>query len=223
MELVIQQARPHLAVMRPMSGLVCFFIWVAGAGQAMAIETTSYTVAQSFSDFELRNYAGYLVAETEVHAPQDQAGNQAFGILAGYIFGKNTGQQKIEMTAPVTQTAGSKIAMTAPVTQTAGADGAYIVRFMMPSQYNLDTLPKPLDARVSIKQVAPQRVAALRYSGTWSQANYQEHLAELRNALKREAMTATSEPIWARYDPPWKPWFMRRNEILIPVELPAAR
>lgn len=223
MELVIQLARPHLAVMRPMSGLVCFFILVAGLGQAMAIETTDYTVTQRFADFELRDYAGYMVAETVVRAPADQAGTEAFRILAAYIFGKNTGQQKIAMTAPVTQTAGTKIAMTSPVTQAGAGDGAYTVRFMMPSQYNLDTLPKPVDARVSIKQVSPQRLAALRYSGTWSEANYLEHLAVLHNALKREAMKSAGEPIWARYDPPWIPWFMRRNEILIPVEVPAAR
>ncbi len=202
---------------------MCFFILVASAGQVMAIETTDYKVAQRFADFEVRDYPGYVVAETEVRAREDEAGSQAFGILAAFIFGKNTTQQKIEMTAPVTQTAGTKIAMTSPVTQTAAGEGAYIVRFMMPSQYNLDSLPKPVDARVSIKQVAPQRLAALRYSGTWSQANYREHVSALRSALTREAMKPVGEPIWARYDPPWKPWFMRRNEILIPIEMPPAR
>jgi hypothetical protein len=88
---------------------------------------------------------------------------------------------------------------------------------MMPSEYRLETLPEPKDARVHLREVPARRVAAMKYSGTWSQQNYDEHLAALRAAMKREGLEPAGEPTWARYDPPYKPWFMRKNEILIEV------
>ncbi len=124
------------------------------------------------------------------------------------------------MTAPVTQTRteGAQIAMTAPVTQVLTRDHTWRVQFMMPSQYTLETLPEPMDARVKLREVGPRRVAALRYSGTWSQANFDEHLEKLRRAMQLAGLEAKGEPLWARYDPPpFKPWFLRTNEILIDV------
>jgi len=185
----------------------------------MATETQRYETISRFEDIEVREYPSCIVAETELTGTAETVGNQAFSLLAGYIFGKNNGGQKIAMTAPVTQSAqsGTKIAMTAPVTQTQGAGGVYRVRFVMPRGYTLDTLPAPRDGRVQLKAMPPQKMAVLRYSGTWSQENYEEHLAKLRAQMQRHGLTAQGEPVWARFDPPWKPWFMRHNEIQIPV------
>jgi len=183
----------------------------------MAIEQPKHEVVKTYDDFEVREYPAYVVAETEVTGEQTEAGNEAFSRLAGYIFGNNGGAKKIAMTAPVTQAPGAKIAMTAPVTQTSTGAKTWRVQFMMPAEYRLETLPEPKDARVQLKTVPARRVAALRYSGTWSQKNYDEHLAELSAAMKREGLEATGEPTWARYDPPFKPWFLRTNEILIEV------
>src|SRR5512143_3703045 len=85
---------------------------------AMAIDEPGYTVVRTDDAFEVRRYEPYIVAETVVDAAAEDAGNQGFRILAGYIFGQNQGARKIEMTAPVTQ-APTTIAMTAPVTQSA--------------------------------------------------------------------------------------------------------
>ncbi len=185
----------------------------------MATETQRYETISQFDDIEVREYPSCIVAETELKGTAETVGNQAFSVLAGYIFGKNGGGQKIAMTAPVTQSAhgGTTIAMTAPVTQTQGAGDVYRVRFVMPRGYTLKTLPVPLDDRVALKVMPAQRMAVLRYSGTWSQANYEDHLAKLRAQMQRHGLAAQGEPVWARFDPPWKPWFMRHNEIQVPV------
>ncbi len=186
----------------------------------MATETPKFKVIEKYGDVELREYPSYVVAETEVDGDQGEVGNEAFSRLAGYIFGNNRGAKKIAMTAPVTQAPveGTRIAMTAPVTQQASGSKRWQVQFMMPSEWSLDRLPEPKDSRVHLRVMPPRKVAAIQCSGTWSQSNYAEHLAALEKSLSRHALTAKGEPIWARYDPPYKPWFLRKNEILIEVE-----
>lgn len=198
--------------------LVALFALVAAATPppASAIEEPAFEVVQSFDGFEVRRYAPTIVAQTVVQAGLEDAGNEAFRILAGYIFGKNKGERKIDMTAPVAQTP-AKIAMTAPVAQTPAGD-AMLVQFTMPREWTLETLPEPLDARVELKALPSRTVAVIRYSGTWSEARYAEHLGKLKAALAREGMRWQGEPVWARYNPPIMPWFLRRNEIWL--ELP---
>jgi hypothetical protein len=184
----------------------------------MAIERTKYTVIAKDADFELRQYEPHIVAETIVEGDFEAAGNEGFRRLAGYIFGANRTQQKISMTAPVTLEAGSeKIPMTAPVTQEALA-GRWRITFLMPSDYTLETLPEPLDASVALQSVPGTLMAALRYSGTWDRERYEEKKASLDALLRQKGLQPVGEPIFARYDPPFKPWFLRRNEVLIPVE-----
>jgi len=184
---------------------------------AQAIEEPRYTVERQYDNFELRSYAPVLVAEVTVAGPADDAGNQGFRILAGYIFGKNKGEREIAMTAPVTQTPEpTKIAMTAPVTQ-AAADGGYTVQFTMPATFKLATLPEPLDARIRLKEIPGKRYAVIRYSGFWSDANYNSHLDKLERAVTAAGVATTGAPVYARYDAPWVPWFARRNEIWLHV------
>jgi hypothetical protein len=188
------------------------------AGQASAIEEPKFRVLHQYGDFEVREYAPYLVAETMVSAGFEDAGNEGFRRLFDYISGENSGHASITMTAPVIQ-AGQKIAMSAPVLQSA-TTGSYAVRFVMPSSATLRTLPVPNDKRVVVREIPSARFAVIRYSGFWSAENYRTHLEQLRAAMAREHLTATGEPVWARYDPPFMPWFLRRNEILIPVGQP---
>ena len=153
------------------------------------------------------------MAETVVAGPADQAGGQAFPILADYIFGKNKGARKLEMTAPVTQTpAPVKLEMTAPVTQAAVA-GGFLIQFVLPKSVTLATAPEPLDPRVHLREIPVTRVAVIRYSGFWSQSNYETHLDRLREAMRNAGLTGIGDPVYSRYDPPFMPWFLRRNEI----------
>jgi hypothetical protein len=185
----------------------------------MAIEEPRYQVIEQDGAFELRDYAAYLVAETRVEASFEDAGNEAFRRLFRYISGDNAAQQKIAMTAPVTQGKGEKIAMTAPVTQVADGDH-YRVAFVVPSRYSASTVPKPLDPRIEIRTVPARRVAVWRYSGRWTQERYDQMERQLREAIVARGLSVNGPPVLARYDPPFMPWFMRRNEVLIPTAAP---
>jgi SOUL heme-binding protein len=188
------------------------FLWaIPMTSQATA--EPDYQIVQKLEDVEVRAYAAYTVAEVVVSGTAAEAGNLAFPILAGYIFGKNKGERKFAMTAPVTQAAEPvKLEMTAPVTQTP-APGGFRVQFVLPKGVTLDSAPEPLDNRVVLRVVEPGRVAVIRYSGFWSEANYGQHLAKLQATLRAAGLPWVGEPIYSRYNAPFTPWFMRRNEI----------
>jgi hypothetical protein len=178
-----------------------------------ATEEPDYEVVQKLEDIEVRAYAAYCVAEVVVPGPAEDAGGQAFPLLAGYIFGKNKGERKFAMTAPVTQTTQPvKLEMTAPVTQTAVAAG-FRVQFVLPKGVTASTAPEPLDARVTLRDIAPSRLAVIRYSGFWSEANYQRHLTTLQTALRAANLAWVGAAVYSRYNAPFTPWFLRRNEI----------
>jgi hypothetical protein len=195
-------------------------------GPALAIEEPTYDLLSSYREFELRRYSPHLVAEMEVGGDFDAVGSTAFRVLADYIFGNNRRRERIEMTAPVSQRAseGEKIGMTAPVTQRSAEGGnSYIVSFVMPARYTLDTLPEPVDGRIRIRQEAGSVMAARRYSGRWTQANYEENLKALREGLARADLRPIGAPVYARYNSPFSLWFLRRNEVLIEVQAPESR
>lgn len=192
---------------------LCSLILFALPMTSYATQEPDYQLVQQLEDIEVRAYAAYAVAEVVVPGPASEAGNLAFPMLADYIFGKNKGERKLAMTAPVTQTAEPvKLAMTAPVTQTAAAEG-FRVQFVLPKGVTAASAPEPVDTRVSLRDVAPHRVAVIRYSGFWSEANYNEHLAKLQASMRAAGLVPEGEPVYSRYNPPFTPWFLRRNEI----------
>jgi hypothetical protein len=197
-----------------MLGRMVWSILAAVPLRSQAIEEPDYQVIRQLdSHVELRQYAPYVVAEVDLKATAEDAGSQAFPILAGYIFGKNKGERRFAMTAPVTQSATPvKMEMTAPVTQ-AAVPGGMRVQFVLPKGVTLESAPEPLDARVQLRLVSAAAWAAIRYSGTWSRSNYDEHLALLKATLDKAGVATQGEPVLARYDGPFTPWFLRRNEI----------
>lgn len=190
--------------------------------QLLALEEPKYKVLKNFDDIEIREYNSYLVAETTVSSDFEDAGNQAFSRLFNYIDGENISQKSIEMTAPVEQekmdSEGQEIEMTAPVSQETMSNGTYRIAFVMPSSFTLETLPKPKDDRLKIRKVPARKVAVIRYSGTWSEENYDEHKKELYSFLSEKSYKIVGKPLWARYDPPFMPWLFRRNEIMVEIE-----
>jgi hypothetical protein len=180
-------------------------------------ERQRYVVLEQYPGFELRRYAAHLVAEVDVDASFTDAGNRAFGVLAGFIFGRNSTQGAVSMTSPVVQeSASTTIAMTSPVVQEPG-EGRHVVGFVMPAEYTVDTLPTPTDPRVRIREVPSQVAAARAFTGRWSERIYQGHLAELRHAVQAAGLEIVGQPRFARFDPPWTPWFLRHNEVVLPV------
>jgi len=188
---------------------------------AMATEEPAFTVSMKEGAFEVRSYPALVAAQVNVTGSRNEASKAGFKLLAGYIFGGNTRKQSIAMTAPVVQApAGSeKIAMTAPVLQTPmpGQSGAWTVRFIMPAAYTLDTLPTPDDAKVQLLALPPARFAVVTFSGLAREDDVALRTAELNAFIASNALQAAGPPAVARYNPPWTPWFMRRNEVLIAV------
>jgi hypothetical protein len=183
----------------------------------MAIEEAAYTLVQRDGAFELREYAPQLLAETVVEGDLESAGTKAFTRLFRYISGHNRPGIKVAMTAPVSQEpARQTIRMTAPVGQEP-VPGGWAVSFMMPATFTLETLPEPDDPAITLRQVPARRVAAVRYAGAWSEKGYLRHKTSLEAWIRTQGWAVTGAVVWARYNAPFMPWFLRRNEVLIPV------
>ena len=203
-------------------GLVVRTGWLAGAvaacllitaDPAMAIETPNYKVVSKQGDFELRDYPAQTVAEVVVDGDQKGAVQLGFRRLAGYIFGANAGGQKISMTAPVGQTPRAN----GPTSPSALGARQWTVRFDMPRDLDLSALPKPKDASIRLLTLPPSRIASVRFAGLMSDSAAAKQTAALLAYIKTDGLKAAGPPTLAQYDPPWTLWFLRRNEVLIPV------
>ncbi|MFC9772165.1 MULTISPECIES: SOUL family heme-binding protein [unclassified Pseudarthrobacter] len=184
-------------------------------------EQQPYESVRRYPHFELRRYPDYVVAEVSVAADFDRAGNVAFRRLFNYISGNNTAGAKLAMTAPVVQEAGQsqKLAMTAPVLQSGplsggGGSAELVVAFVLPAGLTAETAPVPTDPTVKIRAVPGSLAAVLRFSGRGSKANFERRNNGLRAALNLAGLTPLGAPRFARFDPPFKPWFLRHNEVV---------
>lgn len=184
----------------------------------MATEEPSYRSILQETPFEIREYPALIAAEVTVSGERSEAASAGFRLLAGYIFGGNTRKQSIAMTAPVIQneSPNEKIAMTAPVMQSPDPSG-WIIRFIMPASYTLDTLPTPNDPKVRLIPLPPKRLAVVRFSGLVDDNDVEQQTTVLRAFIAQQKLTAVGTPSLARYDPPWTLWFLRRNEIMLEV------
>jgi len=193
------------------------------------VEQAKYTVAEAYGEIEIREYAPMIVAEVEVSGERRSSLQQGFRMIADYIFGNNISAQKVAMTAPVIQQSSEKIAMTAPVIQQSSEKIAmtapviqqgenndlWNVRFVMPENYTLATLPTPKNKAVKIKKIESKRFAVIRFSGIGSEKNLKKHTEELERFLKIRQLKAISAVTFAFFNPPWTLPFLRRNEIMI--------
>jgi len=194
-----------------LTSLLLAFSLLSGA-KAMAIEKPNYTVVMSEDKFEVREYPPMMLAEVKVTGNRDQAANRGFRKLAAFIFGDNTPNSKIAMTAPVMQKPESqKIAMTAPVMQTPNADGKWTVNFMMPSEYSMETLPKPTDGDIRIYMSEPYRTVSIRFSGRGKMKNLNKQ--KLDEFVAAQGLKIVGGPEYAFYNAPFVPPFLRRNEV----------
>ncbi len=195
-------------------------IWASTVGRR--VEQPSYDLEGRDADFEIRRYPGRIVAETRVAGAWRRAGNEGFRRLISYIKGANRRGEGVAMTAPVAQrSAGERIAMTAPVGQHREA-GAWTVSFTMPSARTIATLPAPTDARISLRELPARRVAVVRFRGRWSEAEFERRAAALARWAGDHGLVVASTPEVNRYDPPWTPPFLRRNEVWLEVTEKAA-
>jgi hypothetical protein len=188
--------------------------------KSFAIESPKYTVIYKDDVVEYRQYEPYIVAETFVDNSSSyrKASNEGFMRLFRYITGNNSSQSNIEMTAPVQQSASSEeIAMTAPVQRVETPQG-WSVAFMLPSEFSLETAPLPSDDRIALRSVEGQLMAVVRYSGRWTERNYEKHKEQLLNSLEAVAIESVGVVESAAYDAPYVLPFLRRNEVMIEVK-----
>ena len=209
--------------------VLVFLTGILIASIAMATEEPKYVVLEKSEPFELRAYAPMIVAEVKVEGDLDAASSQGFRLIAAYIFGQNQISEKIAMTAPVGIEAkevdkSAKIAMTAPVTIESAksvdksTNAQWTVSFVMPSEYTLVTLPKPINPQVLIREVPAEKRAVITFSGFYNEDKVQEKTRELQGWMKSKNLKSIGVPQFARYNPPWTLPFMRRNELMIQVQ-----
>jgi DNA gyrase inhibitor GyrI len=167
--------------------------------QTRNVEIARYEVIEADGPIEIRDYPALTVAEVTRSGNRDQAVRAGFGPLARYIFAKEREGEKIAMTAPVTQKS---------------KGGTWTIQFIMPSGYSLENLPKPASTDVQLREIPPARRAVIRFSGWWSDELFNAKDAALREWLKGKGLEVSGTPLFAYYNDPFTPGFLRRNEIL---------
>lgn len=195
------------------------------SGSASATEKPNYTVIETDGKFETREYPPMILAEVTVEGDRRTANNRGFRKLAAFIFGDNVSQDKVAMTSPVISkpqkiamtspvvSSPEKIDMTSPVTRSLDEDGRWTVNFMMPSEYSMETLPKPTDPDIRIFKTDSYRTVSIRYNGNNNSKNIAKHEAKLRAYIEEQNLSVEASPEYAGYDAPWVPGPMKRNEV----------
>jgi len=181
------------------------------------VETPSYKVIQSKGKIEIREFDPMVIAEVQVVGRRKDAISSGFKLLADYIFGNNISQENIDTTATIQRPASEKIAMTAPVQQQL-ANNSWLVSFVMPSEYNLEDLPKPKNVEVKLKNVPVKRFVTIQFSGTSSDENLAKHKKLLVEFIKNNSISVTGTSKYAFYNPPWTLPLMRRNEVMFEIQ-----
>jgi hypothetical protein len=180
-------------------------------------EHQPYDVVRATPDYELRRYPAHVVAETEAAAGFEAAGNAAFRPLVSYISGSNVAQTSLAMTAPVVQQRSTIDVSHERTVTDAVTPGRYVVAFVLPADVDPDHAPVPTDTRVRVRAVPEENAAAVRFSGRWTESGYRSRVEALLAALDRDGLETAGPPRFARFDPPWTPWFLRHNEVVVPL------
>ena len=162
----------------------------------------SWTSLSKEGSIEIRHYDPMVVAEVTMTGERYKAINEGFRVLAAYIFGGNADKKEITMTAPVIQ-------------QKSDKQNEWNVVFVMPSTYTLATLPKTGDGRIRFVEVPAQKRAVITFSGLNTDKNLSSHYDVLKTWLANKKLAYVGEPVYAFYNPPWTPFFLKRNEIMV--------
>ena len=168
------------------------------------VEQARYDVLKQIDKVEIRRYPRLVIAKV------DGYGDGGFNLLFRFITGNNRQKANVAMTAPVVS---EEIAMTAPVLSETGS-----LAFVMPEGFTVESTPEPLDDRVRIIEIPERVVAALRFSGRWSNSVFKKKSKELLEELAKAEIKTSGNVFSMRYNGPFTPWFLRRNEVAVPIE-----
>jgi hypothetical protein len=188
------------------AGMLLPFVLLAMA--LVSPDGPDYAVLERGDGFELRDYAPLRVAETQVPGSFAEADAAAYPLLLDYIRGRNATGRKVPMLAPVMQQ---------PI-ELDGGDYGWLMRFVMAKEYPMSMLPPPAVANVALRQLPQRLMAARRYRGGWNEARWREQAGKLLDAVEQAGLVPIGEPVFARYNAPFVPGFLRRNEVLLTVE-----
>jgi hypothetical protein len=169
-----------------------------------------YSIVLQEGDFAIRDYAPVMVVETQVTASRRDAPGDAFRKLARYIGGKNNANLDIPMTAPVAQTPAAPSAV----------NGApkWRIQFFLPRDLTVANTPSAIEAGVEVRRLEAQTFASLSFRGSQTDKKVSDNMEKLKGFIARQGYGVSGPPIYAFYDPPFIPWFLRDNEILLPIE-----
>lgn len=184
--------------------IVLISLTLGGCSIVAKTPEPSWVSLRKDGDIEIRSYDPMILAEVTKKGERYDAINAGFRTLAPYIFGENQGNKKIVMTAPVTQ-------------QPTDTDGEWKVSFVMPSEYTLDTLPIPNDKQIKFVNIPSHQKAVIRFTGFNTDKNLKEHHDKLVNWMIKNKIKASGKPVYAFYNPPWTPFFLKRNEIMFDI------
>ena len=199
--------------------LAIIVLWSAWGYFSSRVEQAEYRVVKKMSGYEIREYPAHIVAQTTVKGRYQEALNEGFRIVAGYIFGNNSKKQSIAMTAPVIEqgVSSEKISMTAPVLATTQGE-SHVISFNMPRSYTLQTLPEPTDSRVKIVQLPAKKFAAIKFSWLRTNEIIEKMETKLLKLLSQDNVEVLGSPMYAGYNAPWTPPWMTRNEVMVEIK-----
>lgn len=194
--------------------IIIFILWQVFAYK---VPEPNYVVIKADGNIEIRKYSAFIAAQVEVAGDRNTAINQGFRMLADFIFGNNSAENKIAMTAPVIQQ-NTGISTTRPVALEKKAN-KWIVRFIMPSGYTIINLPKPKNNAIMILEIPEKEYVAIRFSGSSREENLNKYVNLLESYISKNKLTVNGQPIFAFYNPPWILPFLRRNEIMFELKI----
>ena len=186
-----------------------------------SIEEPAFDLLKTDNDFEIRHYHSHIAASVLSSGTMDDASSAGFRSIADYIFGNNQhrndgASEKISMTAPVSMQLPNKPDLTEQ--QLNDSQQQWQVSFFMPAKYQLETLPRPNNERISIKEIAGYDAAVIRFSGFTGSAKVAKKVEQLQQWMADNELIAIGPAQLARYNPPWTLPFFRRNEIIIHIK-----
>ena len=170
------------------------------------VKKVNYKVLKKIDNVEIRKYPKIILAVVEGYE-----GDSGFSLLFNYISGNNKIKKQIKMTAPVITS--EKIPMTAPVISKKD-----YMAFVLPSSYNKDTVPVPSNPEVNINHQPEKTLAVLRFSGKTSRKKVEKQIEKLLEILKNNNIQIIDDPILMRYNSPFAPGFLRRNEVAVEIK-----
>jgi len=182
-----------------------FSISIIILNKAMAIETPKHTLVKKENGFEVRQYDSMIIATTSVMSDYSDAASTGFRRIASYIFGGNSANMSIEMTAPV-------------LTNAPDPEDIYDIQFVMPSEHSMEDLPQPNSRNVTLKKINLGKTAVLRFGGWATKDRASHYQNKLSDLLAANGYTVNGTFMVAQYNSPWAIPPFRKNEIIVQIK-----